>query len=393
MSGVRYFSRRSPLHFYPCKPTHPSLFSIFFSGHAHTKALENPVLYNYLITNFNYPKSKALTISTRMPWIKTLEKPESVVHFFKSIGFSDAHIQSLMRDVPQLLSADIEKTLKPKIKLFQDLGISGPDMGNFMCKKAHLLTRSLDNVIRPCIDVLKDILRNDIDNRHLFLVMQRCLWIVMRSPEVRLLPNVEYLRSCGIVGTQLATLLRRQPRLFIIPLPKLKDLVSKVLDLGFLTDSRMLAHGLHSFSSVSGGTFRKKLGIFRSYGFSEKECLGMIRRSPTLLRTSEEKLKLGIEFFLNIIEAEKSVLLCRPSLLMFSMEERVLPRYQVLNLINSKMLLKKELSFVQALFLSEADFVEKYIARFPEVAEELLMAYKGHLLVSNGYDVHPPVLI
>lgn len=316
-----------------------------------------------------------------MPWIKTLEKPESVVHFFKSIGFSDAHIQSLVRDAPQLLSADIEKTLKPKIKLFQDLGLSGPDLGNFFFKKAFLLTRSLDNVIRPSIDVLKDVLINDVDNHYLFLVIRRCFWIVAKSPDVRLLPNVEYLKSCGIVGTQLATLLRRQPSIFVMPPSKLKDLVSKVLDLGFLTYSKMLAHGLHSFSCISSETFRKKLEIFRSYGFSEKECMEMFRRSPTLLRTSEEKLKLGIEFFLNTIEAEKSVLLFRPSVLMLSMEERVFPRYQVLNLIKSKKLLKKEPSFVQALCLSEASFLEKYIARFPEEAEELLIAYKGHLQV------------
>ncbi|RAL54108.1 hypothetical protein DM860_004579 [Cuscuta australis] len=63
------------------------------------------------------------------------------------------------------------------------------------------------------------------------------------------------------------------------------------------------------------------------------------------------------------------------------MEERVFPRHQVLNLLMAKKLLKKEPSFANAIFLPEAEFLGKYIASFPAEAEELLMAYKGHLLV------------
>ncbi|CAH9146576.1 unnamed protein product [Cuscuta epithymum] len=402
MLAVRFFSFPSPLQVRRYKPGYPSffptsllsspshsrsikpdtscVFSLIFTCHAHSKASEAPILYNYLIETLKFPKPKALSTCRRLRWIKTLEKPESVILYLKSIGFSDAHIQCLAYVAPQLLSADVEKTLKPKIEVFQELGLSGLDLGHFISKQAFLLTRSLDTVIRPCIAVIKDVLEDDADNHKLFLVLRRCLWIVSKSPEVRLLPNVEYLKSCGIEGTQLATLFRRQPSIFALSLPKLKELVSRVVELGVLTDSRMLAHGLHSLSCISSETFKRKLGLFKSYGFSEEECMRMFSRSPALLRTSERKIRFGVDFFLNTIELERSLLIARPSVLMLSMEERVVPRYRVLNLLKAKKLLKKEPSFFEALSSTEGCFVEKYIAKFPAEAEELLSAYKAHLL-------------
>ncbi|PHU16948.1 hypothetical protein BC332_12643 [Capsicum chinense] len=106
----------------------------------------------------------------------------------------------------------------------------------------------------------------------------------------------------------------------------------------------------------------------------------MFRIAPSLFRTSEKKIRLGLEFFLGTVKLTESTLVQHPSLLMFSMEKRVIPRYKVLQLIKSKNLVKKEPSFYSAIRLREHVFLEKYVLRFPESAEELLTAYKGHSL-------------
>lgn len=79
------------------------------------------------------------------------------------------------------------------------------------------------------------------------------------------------------------------------------------------------------------------------------------------------------------MKLKKSTLVQHPALLMFSMEKRVIPRYQVLQLIKSK-LVKKEPSFYSVIYLPEHLFLEKYVSRFAETAEELLMAFRGHSL-------------
>lgn len=99
-----------------------------------------------------------------------------------------------------------------------------------------------------------------------------------------------------------------------------------------------------------------------------------------MLRASEEKLKLGMEFFMNTIKFEKTLLVHRPTILMLSMEDRVIPRYRVLQILKSKRLLKREPSFINVLSLTDEEFLDKFISRFADDAEELLVAYKGHTL-------------
>ncbi|KAI8536123.1 hypothetical protein RHMOL_Rhmol10G0231900 [Rhododendron molle] len=101
-----------------------------------------------------------------------------------------------------------------------------------------------------------------------------------------------------------------------------------------------------------------------------------------LLKASECKLKLGMEFFLYDIKLERSALVSWPTCLMYSIGERILPRYRVLQVLKCNALLNKEPSLLNALKFSEEKFLEKFISRFRDDEEELLVAYKGNPLDS-----------
>lgn len=320
-------------------------------------------------------------ISTKYSHIKSPEKPETVRQYFHNVGFSDTDIQLAVSTSPQLLVSDVDKTLKPKIEFFQHLGLEGSDLGKIISKTPVLLAVSLEKILIPCVEILKKILVNDTNNEDIIRVVSRWNWILTSHPEKSgLLRNIEYLRSCGIVGSQLSALLVRQPRLFCYEELKLRHLVSRVLDMGFSTNSRMFVYGLQALSYLSEETFDRKLEIFRSYGFSKEEFIEMFRKAPGILAASEERLKSGLEFFLKEIECEKSVLVRLPICLACSIENRVIPRYRVFQIIMSRGMLKKECSFPSTLLLSEENFLKKFVLRFGDNAEELLLAYKGHRL-------------
>ncbi|XP_055801635.1 transcription termination factor MTERF5, chloroplastic-like [Solanum dulcamara] len=358
-----------------------SLSQVITKRSAQNAHQENPVLLNYLINKLDFPKPKALAISNRLHWVRSVEKPELTVNFFKSIGFTDPQIQSAVYNAPQILAADIEKILKPKIQLLQELGITSSDLGRLVSTKAViLLTRSLDRILKPSIEVLNKVLIKGPDNGDWFRVLRRCDWVIYGPPHLRLVPNISYLQSVGIVGSQLSSLLKRQPHLFAMPESRLKQLVSELMDIGFSTDSRMLVHGLHTLSSMSQESMSRKLLLLQSSGLSKSECMVMFRRAPALFRVSEKKIRLGLEFFLEKVKLKNSTLVQYPTLLMFSMEERVIPRYQVFQLIKSKKLMKKDPHFYDVMRVTEQVFLEKYVSRFTENAEELLKAYKGHRL-------------
>ncbi|XP_030973358.1 transcription termination factor MTERF5, chloroplastic [Quercus lobata] len=389
------FSPSSPfcLHKFPTKKPTKSFLSLFSNLSSPTKTktkpktpFSNSTIINYLTNTLKFSKTQALSISTRFYYVKSTEKPQSVVLFLQNLGFSETQIRSAVRVSPHILFSDIDKTLKPKIEFFQQLGFVGSDLGKFISKNSTLLSVSLERRLIPCVEILKKILCNNENNQCLLRVLRRCNGVVKGDPESRLLGNIAYLKRCGIVGSQLSMLLTRQPWLFVIQENKLRGLVSRVLDMGFVVNSRMLVYAVYTVSCMSHETFMRKLDFIRSSGFSSNECMEMFRKAPGLLRASEEKLKLGIEFFMNTIKLERSVLIRLPSCLMFSMEERVIPRYRVLQIMKSKRLLKKEPSFLHILNLTEEVFLTKFIAKFSDHTEELLVAYKGHLLDSSSED-------
>ncbi|CAK7337904.1 unnamed protein product, partial [Dovyalis caffra] len=375
MQTLKSFPNLSLSHLYNL-PQNPFFFHLFSS----LAKTPNPILFDYLIKTLKFSKTQALSVSTRYSHIKSLEQPQSLCKYLQSIGFSNTHIQSSIKRAPQLLFAKVDKTLKPKIEFLKNLGIVGLELVHLISKSSMILNASLEKRIVPCIEILKEVLVNDGDNKGLVKVLLRSNRIMGRDPKSFLLSNIALFESYGIVGSQLATLLSRNPRLFVMQESVLRDLLLKVSKMGFSADSRMFVHGVYALSCVSDETFERKFGVFKSFGFSIDDFMGMIRQAPPLLRSSEEKLKLGIVFFLDSIKLKKKVLVRRPTILLYSMEERIIPRYRILDLLKSKKLLRRDPSFLNVLYLTDNAFLEKYVSRFRDCAEELLVVYEGHIL-------------
>ncbi|XP_048141420.1 transcription termination factor MTERF4, chloroplastic isoform X2 [Rhodamnia argentea] len=339
-------------------------------------------LSSFLMRSLNFSRPLALAVSKRFPRAtsNSVENSRAVMKYFQKLGFSDAQIRSSVIVCPQILFADIGKTLKPKLDFFQGLGLVGADLGNYISKSASVLSVSLNKRLVPNVQILKGVLFDDKDSRDLIVVLRRCKWIVSKDPESVLSRNIAFLESCGVTGYQHRMLLKRQPSLFVAKESRLNDLVSRVLKMGFSPNSGMLAHALYSVSCISAKTLGKKVKLFRDFGFTEEDVILMLRRAPTLLRVSEEKLKFGIDFLLNIVKCKRTLIVGRPSCLMLSMEDRVVPRCRVLQVIKLRGLMKKDPSFTEMLELNEEAFIERFISRFRDDTDQLLIAYKGHIL-------------
>ena len=303
--------------------------------------------------------------------------------YFREVGFSETQIRTLVIALPAILFSHVDKTLKPKVDFFEEqLGVGASDLGKFISKNPMLLARSLNKKLVPCIKILKEIYGYDENNKDFIRVLGKCKFDFVTKPQ-RLSANCAFLESCGIVRPQLSLILKTCPDIFLIKESKLRDLISRVLDMGFPLDSRMLHHALHIVRGFSSETLKRKFDLLGSFGFSESECLLMFRGAPVVFGASKEKLKFGIDFFLNTAKFEKSALIQIPSLLTLSKKKRVIPRYKVLQALKSKKLFEKEPSFCTMLFCREDMFLEKFIFRFKDEAEELLVAYKGHILDSS----------
>lgn len=237
-------------------------------------------------------------------------------------------------------------------------------------------------MLKPCILYIKKVLKSDGKNRtdekvndDLLRILMRCSGIVgCRS---RLEANITYLESCGVVGSQLSNLLVTRTRIFVKDKEGLSQLVSRALEMDFTMGSRMLAHGIRSLSDLPVQSLNGKFEVFLVFGFSKDELASMFRKSPLTFGHSEATLKRKIEFFLNNLNVKKSVLVRYPVLLSYSTEKRVTPRYKVLHILKSMKVLSKDSSLYRAMCLSDRQFMDEYIFRYENDAEDLLLVYNG----------------
>ncbi|GER47585.1 mitochondrial transcription termination factorfamily protein [Striga asiatica] len=347
----------------------------------------NNLLTNYLTEFLNYTPHEAASISSQVSPRLSTQNPDSVVNYLKSLGFSTAHLQSAIQRQPMLLFLDVDKNLKPKIDFYQELGLHGPHLPVLISKNPGFLTGSLDKRLKPSIEAIKKVLelyfslKKDEINLLVFSILSRPGFII--TSWSRMESNMAYLRSCGVMDSQLIMLLKNYPMIFVTPGDDLKGLVSRAVEMGFKAGSKMLIYGVLVLYSYNPKTLSRKFELFRELGFTRDECDSIFVKWPILFKTSEEKLRRGVEFFTKTVGFDRSMLVGSPSLLTLSVEKRMIPRLRVMEMVKSRGLLEKEPSFVGVLHMTEKKFLSVYVSRFSSDAEELKEAYKKWCLGSS----------
>ncbi|KAF7080361.1 hypothetical protein CFC21_084456 [Triticum aestivum] len=119
-----------------------------------------------------------------------------------------------------------------------------------------------------------------------------------------------------------------------------------------------------------------KLKLFEEIlGWSEAEVAKVVRMNPTVLRISGEKLRRVKEFLTKVVGVDTRYILTRPSILMYSLECRLVPRHYVMKVLQEKGLIQKDQSFYPMVTASENTFQLKYIDAHRHVLPGLADAY------------------
>ncbi|ERM97103.1 hypothetical protein AMTR_s00126p00036560 [Amborella trichopoda] len=217
-------------------------------------------MVNLLIDSFGLSKQSAIATSSQFLHLKTDEKPLSVLTFLKNNGFEATHIHDILSKRPQFLVADAEKTLKPKLKLLEDLGLSKSELGAFISANPSILTYSLNKKLLPSIFFLKSYLGTD---ENVLRFGKGCSSLLVSN---RLLPNIRLMESHGFLVSKLKTLLLQNPYMFNQKLNRLKEIAEKVKELGIESHSKMFSHAVGCMSAMSKETCQRKFKFFKTFG-------------------------------------------------------------------------------------------------------------------------------
>lgn len=312
--------------------------------------------------------------------LRSTKKPLSVVRFFKSCGLSDAQIARLITRHPRVLFCNVDKVLAPKFQLLQNLGMSGVEVACIL-RKTGLLERKLDTHLAPRIEFLRSILRSDGD---VVQVCKKSVWSLTASNEIckRMLSAISIFKELGFADDDIRKHVVRDPRLFQLKPELIRQAISRVdTELGVEYKSGyMYFYAVATLCQLDTPlAVASKFQIFKDYGWSMGDITTLVRCQPTCLLCKKEKLVMGLEFLMRTAGLSPTYVAKRPTLLMMSIESRIIPRFNAFSALRSKNLISEKKGFYTAACMSEESFVKKYILNFELEAPDVYKTYLNRM--------------
>lgn len=311
------------------------------------------------------------------------QKSGSVITFFKGIGFTHTHIEKLVATDPNILSVNLDSTVRPKIKVFRDLGFSAVDMADIISRDPSVLLHFSSDRIRPSIVALKSVLGS---KEEVCKLLKKDVFFLRGDLKKTMLPNIEYLKSMGINSAEILKAVYRKTR-FLLSKPETlhQAFVSVVGEMGFdKTKSSMLLHAIMVRSSLSEETWRSKLKLFKSLGMSESEISALFRRMPPVFAVSAKKIKEVTELLVSSGKCDISYLAKNPLLFMFCVERRLKPRLQVIQVLDENKVLKEMPSLVTIFSISAIQFQDMFVSPYSHMLSEDLNRILGRTRTSKS---------
>ena len=368
---------RAPQNLYALE-THVALLVRCISISSTSNSNQHSFTLSYLINSCGFSLEAAVSASKYVNF-ENPDKADLVVSFFKKNGFSQSQISKIITGHPPVLLSDPHKTLLPKLLFFQSKGFTSSDIATVLCTQPQILKRSLKNHIIPSFDFLTNWL-GTVQNSS--IAIKRCPAILVTKLDTCVVHNVNLLRENGVPESNIRALLKQNPR--VIVSYRLKEILDKVKEIGFNPLKFRFVHAVYAMVGVNKSKWERKVKAYKRWGLSEEEILLAFRTSPHCILASEDKIMRIMDFLVNKMGLEASLIVKRPELVSNSLEKRLIPRASVIEVLLSKgLVVKKNIYFPTMFQSSEKSFLQKFVTPYREKVSDLLKLYKEKLDLSK----------
>ncbi|XP_041001675.1 transcription termination factor MTERF6, chloroplastic/mitochondrial-like [Juglans microcarpa x Juglans regia] len=364
------YAKATPLPIYKLGFLQPPSLSLKYN--ISSTSDQQPFTVSYLINALGLSPKVAVSAS-RYVSFETPERADFVINFFKSLAFSETQISKLVRRLPTVLLSDTNRTLLPKIEFLASKGISRRDLAKMLSGCPHLLKRSLAKQIIPSFDFFKDLLQSE----------DKTVQAIIRFPgmlafdlETYVAPNINTLRENGVPECHILTLLKYNPRSLIVNPVRFREILEEVKEMGFNPLRLNFAIAVVAFRAMRKSTWESKVDVYKKWGWSEDEVFVAFKRHPWCMMASKDKIMGAMDFFVNKMSLDPSVVFKRPALVSLSLEKRLIPRGLVVQVLFAKGLVKKDISMTSLFECPDETFLRKFVMPHKEEASELLKLYK-----------------
>ncbi|ESW10889.1 hypothetical protein PHAVU_009G246600 [Phaseolus vulgaris] len=342
----------------------PSTLSL---KHFSLTSQQHSLTVSYLINTFGFSPQTALKVSESVSF-DTPQKPDSVIAFFTKNGFTDAHINTIVKRVPSILVCNPDKRLSPKFQFLLSKGASASDIVRLVHRCPRILGSSLKNNVIPSFELVRRFLQSD----------QKTIDCVFGNrPFLQYnvgVQNVNMLLDAGVLDSSIGYLFGRRPSILLST--NLREAIDEVKEMGFDPSKITFAIALHAKRVVSKSRWDAKVDAFKMWGWSEEMVLDSFRKHPLLMLASKDKINEVIRFWVVELGWDPLALAKMPKIFGFSLERRIVPRGLVLKHLIVKGLREKSAKLSTPFDVSEELFLKNYVMRFKEEVCELLKLYQ-----------------
>ncbi|KAJ9546268.1 hypothetical protein OSB04_025975 [Centaurea solstitialis] len=346
-------------------------FSIFFRFHGFRySTLSSTIdannrkphllLVDYLMDSLQFSEKDAISISTKskVTHLKSTINSDLVLNIFKTYGLDLSQIRQIVSSAPKILTCKADKTLKPKIRVFQELGLSGSDLTTLIRRNPEIFNFGLHTRIMPGLQLLRKLLGSD---EKVIQVMNKSRWPLLTNGSMkRLSKNVSLLQNFGLSNERIVMFIVSNPDTVMVNPELLENRLSYVEDkLGISRESRAFIHAVAAVLWRTDSEIEKKMQIFRSFGWSDSDLALLFRGQPNCFNKSEAKIREKLKFYMKDLGYTPSYLISCTAFFTFSLDQRVIPRNMMLKILKEKKLVSNDKpSLITILTYNESKFLE-----------------------------------
>ncbi|XP_065867678.1 transcription termination factor MTERF6, chloroplastic/mitochondrial-like [Euphorbia lathyris] len=350
----------------------------------HNPSMVVPLILRYFSSDADNPHSFTLSYLTKtcglspksalsaskIVQFESSEQPDSVLSCFQKFGFSKIQISEMIRKFPKVLCCYPEKTISPKLEFFLSRGASTPELVKMFTSNPWILSRSLENQLIRTYNILIGLFQSE----------DKAIEVFKRNPRVRcnspeaLIPNINTLRENGVPESNILWLFRKH-WLCIEAIPiKFQKIVEEVKEMGFSPLKLQFVEAIMILTVVSKSKRDGKVEVYKRWGWSDKDVTNAFKKYPRCMAYSEDNIRATMDFYVNKMGLESSVIMNSPVLLGLSLKKRLIPRGAVIQFLSSKGLVKSDSSITTLFMCPEMRFLEKYV-NCHEEAPHLITLY------------------
>ncbi|KAM3404966.1 hypothetical protein ACQJBY_007830 [Aegilops geniculata] len=311
------------------------------AGVSHAAADPCSLTLHFLRNSCGLPEPAAAKIAGRVH-LRSTKRAHAVLALFRGLGLAGADLARVVAAAPEMLNYRADAILAPKLDFFRrDLGLTDDHIRKtILANPYRSLCYSLERRLRPNYLLLRELLGTDQNVRS---AVKQSLELIHGNVRSDLLPKVKILRDHGATDAVIVKLVTTHPRSLI-----------------------------HRLSPV---TWKRRIDNYLSLGWTEELVKLAFVRHPYCMSVSDDKVRRVSHFFADKLGWSPEYVSASPMLISLSYEKRLLPRYQVLDILVSRGVIRR--IRISHLILGEKKFMEKYVTGYQQTIPEVLEAYRG----------------